>query len=115
MNRMIKPLIFLILALLVGFHFGEDRVRYDAKQILHQSLLFSIKGYKRYISPAGAPPCHFYPSCSIYTKQAIEKFGIIQGLLMGFDRLTRCHKDTQHYSTVWVNDQIKNLDFPEVY
>lgn len=35
--------------------------------------------------------CVFYPTCSEYTKQAIKKYGILKGLLLGFLRILRCH------------------------
>ena len=35
--------------------------------------------------------CKFYPTCSEYTKQAIEKYGAIKGLLLGIARILRCN------------------------
>ena len=35
--------------------------------------------------------CRFYPSCSEYAKQAIEKFGIFKGVFLGMKRILRCH------------------------
>lgn len=35
--------------------------------------------------------CKFYPTCSEYTKQAIEKYGIIKGILKGINRIIRCN------------------------
>jgi putative membrane protein insertion efficiency factor len=35
--------------------------------------------------------CRFYPSCSEYTRQAVEKYGPVRGLWMGVKRLARCH------------------------
>jgi uncharacterized protein len=35
--------------------------------------------------------CRFYPSCSEYTHQAIEKYGIGKGIWLGSKRITRCH------------------------
>ncbi len=37
------------------------------------------------------PTCRFYPRCSEYTIQAVQKYGVIKGLLMGSKRLSRCH------------------------
>jgi len=35
--------------------------------------------------------CRYVPTCSSYTYQAIKKYGIIQGGLMGLRRISRCH------------------------
>lgn len=35
--------------------------------------------------------CRFYPSCSEYTKEAIEKYGVIYGIYLGIKRVGRCH------------------------
>lgn len=54
-------------------------------------LLALIRFYRRYISTALPPTCRFYPSCSEYTYQAIEKYGVRRGGWMGLRRLSRCH------------------------
>ena len=35
--------------------------------------------------------CKYYPTCSEYTKQAIEKYGILKGCLLGIWRIIRCN------------------------
>lgn len=35
--------------------------------------------------------CKFYPSCSEYTKQAINKYGVIKGCIYGIKRILRCN------------------------
>ncbi|MEI7765140.1 MAG: membrane protein insertion efficiency factor YidD [bacterium] len=35
--------------------------------------------------------CVFYPTCSEYTKQAINKYGVLKGFKLGFFRIIRCH------------------------
>jgi putative membrane protein insertion efficiency factor len=50
-----------------------------------------IKVYRRVVSPMLPPSCRFTPSCSLYTLQAIEKYGFLRGGSMGARRLLRCH------------------------
>ncbi len=35
--------------------------------------------------------CRFYPSCSEYTLQAVTRYGLLKGLLLGVKRILRCH------------------------
>ncbi len=50
-----------------------------------------IKGYKILISPLLGKNCRFYPTCSEYTHEAIQKFGLFKGILLGTKRLLKCH------------------------
>ncbi len=54
-----------------------------------------IEIYKKYISPYLSQMlgihCKFEPTCSEYTKQAIEKYGLIRGTWKGFKRIIKCH------------------------
>lgn len=54
-------------------------------------FLTLIRFYKRWISPALPPSCRFYPTCSEYTYQAIEKYGAVRGGWMGVRRIVRCN------------------------
>ncbi len=54
-------------------------------------VLALIQFYRRWISPALPPSCRFYPSCSEYMYQAIEKYGVRRGGWLGLRRLSRCH------------------------
>lgn len=50
-----------------------------------------IRFYKKAISPyKGGPCCRFYPSCSEYSLQAIEKYGVIKGGAKACKRILRC-------------------------
>ncbi|MBR3750368.1 MAG: membrane protein insertion efficiency factor YidD [Clostridia bacterium] len=50
-----------------------------------------IRWYKRSISPLQPPSCRFIPTCSEYTYQAIERFGVLKGCLLGLGRILRCN------------------------
>ena len=50
-----------------------------------------IQIYRKFLSPLLPPTCRYEPSCSLYTVQAIEKYGALKGLFMGILRVLRCH------------------------
>ncbi len=52
-------------------------------------ILYILRFYKRYISRGYN--CRFVPTCSEYTYQAVEKYGVIKGLWMGLKRVLRCN------------------------
>ena len=56
-----------------------------------KTLLFLIRFYQRRISPLFPPCCRFYPTCSAYAVQAIEKYGAAKGGWLAFRRIIRCH------------------------
>lgn len=57
----------------------------------------AIKFYQNFISPAQGDVCNFYPSCSHYAVQSINKYGIFWGALMASDRLMRCNPNAVNY------------------
>jgi len=50
-----------------------------------------LRVYKLVISPLLPSACRFYPTCSDYMKEAIEKHGVLRGVGLGLRRLARCH------------------------
>lgn len=53
-------------------------------------LIFLIKMYQK-LTKSPVRVCKYYPTCSEYTKQAIEKYGVIKGLALGIYRILRCN------------------------
>jgi putative membrane protein insertion efficiency factor len=54
-------------------------------------LVLDLLGvYKVMVSPFLPPACRFEPSCSDYTRQAVEKYGAAKGTWMGIKRILRC-------------------------
>ena len=47
--------------------------------------------YQKYVSPYTPPSCRFYPTCSCYTREAIERFGLLRGGALGAWRILRCN------------------------
>jgi putative membrane protein insertion efficiency factor len=54
-------------------------------------ILLFILFYQKIISPIKPRTCRYYPSCSQYAFQAIEKFGLKKGIYYGIKRVLRCH------------------------
>ena len=54
-------------------------------------IIYIIKGYQLIVSPCLPPTCRYYPTCSSYSIQAIEKYGAAKGLWLGMKRILRCH------------------------
>ncbi len=50
-----------------------------------------INFYQKRISPCLGHHCKYYPSCSEYMKQAIEKYGCIKGIFLGTIRILKCN------------------------
>ncbi len=54
-------------------------------------FLYVINIYSKYISPLFPRTCRFYPTCSMYAKQAITEFGALKGGLLTIFRILRCN------------------------
>src|SRR5699024_276935 len=54
-------------------------------------LMLLVRGYQKSISPLFPPSCRYYPTCSNYTMEALDKHGALKGSLMGIARILRCH------------------------
>lgn len=54
-------------------------------------LIVFINFYRKYISPLKKPSCRFYPTCSQYAIDALEKYGVFKGTILAVKRILRCH------------------------
>ena len=59
--------------------------------MIKKLLIFPIRFYQKHISPGLRPRCRFYPSCSQYAIEAIEKRGAFVGSLLAIYRILRCN------------------------
>lgn len=83
------------------------------KMVLFLPLYF----YQRIISEQISAVCGFEPSCSAFSIQSIKKLGIIKGLFLTADRLTRCNGEAQRESENYLFDPLKAkvIDAPDMY
>ncbi|MFZ5649528.1 MAG: membrane protein insertion efficiency factor YidD [Bacillota bacterium] len=61
------------------------------KKLPVQSAVVLIKIYRRFISPLKPQTCRFYPTCSQYAMESLEKYGIIVGGYKSLIRILKCN------------------------
>jgi len=54
-------------------------------------LIYGIRGYQLFVSPLLPPTCRYYPTCSAYFIEALQKYGFWKGCKLGLLRILRCH------------------------
>ena len=54
-------------------------------------FLLLIKGYQYLLSPLLGNNCRFYPSCSDYLREAMERYGLVKGGYLSLLRIVKCH------------------------
>lgn len=54
-------------------------------------LIFLIRCYQKYLSPLKNTKCPYYPSCSQYGLEAVEKYGAVKGGFLAIWRIIRCN------------------------
>ena len=58
---------------------------------MQKILITIVKFYQKFISIYLGKRCRFYPSCSQYMIDAVEKYGFLKGFFKGIKRILRCH------------------------
>lgn len=61
------------------------------RKIIRQLITGPIWAYRYFISPFLGSNCRYYPTCSAYALESVEKHGSIKGGWMAIKRITRCH------------------------
>lgn len=64
-------------------------IAYNPVNVVFSSLMF---GYQKFLSPQLSASCVFTPSCSNFSKQLMKEYGLIKGLFLTADRITRCNR-----------------------
>ena len=77
-------------------------------KLLLSPLTLAITFYQKFISPAFAPRCKYYPSCSNYAATAIRRHGL-KGLAMAAWRLLRCNP-WSHGGVDYVDHELDSAD-----
>ena len=67
---------------------AAENVNLESKNV----VIRIVKLYKAYISPLLPRGCRFYPTCSDYCIQAVDKLGPIKGIIVSLCRVFRCNQ-----------------------
>ena len=59
--------------------------------MLNRIFLKFVRGYQRWISPFLLPACRFYPSCSEYAAQAIQRYSLVKAVVLIVARIFKSH------------------------
>jgi putative membrane protein insertion efficiency factor len=54
-------------------------------------LIFGVRAYQLLLSPLLGGSCRYYPSCSAYAIEALERHGALRGGWLALKRIGRCH------------------------
>ncbi|MBL0938854.1 MAG: membrane protein insertion efficiency factor YidD [Gemmatimonadaceae bacterium] len=61
------------------------------RQWPRQAGILLVRGYQLVLSPIFGGACRYYPSCSAYAIEALEKHGALRGSWLALRRISRCH------------------------
>ena len=70
---------------------GHERSASARQGLSARLLLFVVRAYQLILGPFLGGACRFYPSCSNYAMQAVERHGVRHGAALSIKRLLRCH------------------------
>jgi putative membrane protein insertion efficiency factor len=95
-QRLKNPRIWLLLFADLFLLAVLDSFRAPQRQLTARTYIGAVHLYQRLGRPLlrGRVVCRFSPSCSEYSKEAVQRHGIQRGLILTFDRLSRCNHNT---------------------
>ena len=93
-KRLKRPETFLVLFLMLPVLAGVDSFRRPDRQITARIYVEAVRGYQQYGRSllSGFVACRYTPTCSVYSIQAVEKYGIRRGLVLSAKRLFSCSR-----------------------
>jgi putative membrane protein insertion efficiency factor len=59
--------------------------------MMRRILIMFVRAYQTVLSPLLPPSCRYYPSCSAYAIEALEKHGAVRGSWLAMRRIARCN------------------------
>jgi putative membrane protein insertion efficiency factor len=94
---------------------SEDKQSFF-KQITTLPPQLLITFFQKVISPVDGATCEFYPTCSAYAKDALQKHGLVIGLAMANERVNRYHSPEGYeiiykFNRYYIYDPVENNDF----
>jgi hypothetical protein len=59
--------------------------------MIKKSVILFLKIYRKIVSPIYPASCRYYPTCSHYAIESVEKYGVLKGLAKAVWRILRCN------------------------
>jgi uncharacterized protein len=89
-----RPELYLAVLVLLLISGLLDSLRRPQSQVTARLYVASIHGYQVAIRPLLSPyiRCRYQPTCSVYSAEAVERWGIRQGLLLTWRRVASCRQ-----------------------
>lgn len=86
-------------------------VKYNPVNVVFSGLMFC---YQKVFSPQLSASCVFAPSCSHFSKQLMREYGLIKGLFLTADRITRCNRVSAADFSPLIVDERTHLAYDDV-
>jgi putative membrane protein insertion efficiency factor len=87
-----RPHTYLLAGLLLALLVCADALRRPDRQISSRMYVSAVHVYQHHGQYLGryTPRCRFRPTCSSYSVEAVEKYGLLRGVAMSAKRIARC-------------------------
>jgi putative membrane protein insertion efficiency factor len=80
--------------------------------MINAFLKGSVRFYRRFISPLKPPTCRFYPTCSQYALEALDRHGPFWGLYLSLKRILKCHPCTRVGWIMYLRKGLESAGIP---